>query len=174
MGLYSGDTSALMDDIRVLKPTVFVSVPRLFNRINDAVFLGVAGKTPLSKFLFHRGMSTKIDRLRSNAATTSAVWDPLVFSKTRKLMGSNLRWMISGGAPLDAIVQEHMKVLFCAPLMEGYGLTETFGPAFLANPKDPVAGHVGGVVPCCEFRLKSVPEMDYHVADNPPRYASSS
>lgn len=84
-------------------------------------------------------------------------------------MGNKLRFMISGGAPLDAVVQEHMKVLFCAPLLEGYGLTETFGPAFLANSKDPVAGHVGGVLPCNEFRLRSVPEMAYNITDTPPR-----
>lgn len=169
IGVYSGDTMKLLDDVRCLNPTIFVSVPRLYNRINDAITHGVTEKSALARFLFARGRTTKLANLRHNATTSNRVWDSLVFNKTKHLMGTRLRYMISGGAPLDALVQEHIKILFCSPLMEGYGLTETIGPAFLANPLDPVAGHIGGPIPCVEFRLQSVPEICYNVDDVPPR-----
>lgn len=169
IGIYSGNASKLLEDVRCLRPTVFASVPRLFNRINDTVFQAVAKKSAISQFLFERGMASKLDVLRKSGTTTSRLWDPLVFNKTRALMGDRLRCMISGGAPLDPVIQEHMKILFCTPLIEGYGLTETFGASFLANSKDPICGHVGGVVPCNEFRLKSVPEMGCDVNVSPPR-----
>jgi long-chain acyl-CoA synthetase len=43
-GFYSGDPLKLLDDMQVLKPTIFCSVPRLFNRIYDKVMSGVKEK----------------------------------------------------------------------------------------------------------------------------------
>lgn len=148
IGIYSGDTQKLLDDVRELKPTVFISVPRLFNRINDKVFGGVKEKSAVKQYLFNSGVTAKLGNLRTDATFTHPFWDKIVFNQIKQLMGGKLRYMVAGGAPLDAIVQERMKVLFCAPLCEGYGLTETLGASFITNPKDPLAGHVGGPVPC--------------------------
>lgn len=52
IGFYHGDTLKLLDDVSELKPTVFASVPRLFNRIYDKVLAGVKAKGWLSHFLF--------------------------------------------------------------------------------------------------------------------------
>jgi long-chain acyl-CoA synthetase len=45
-GFYSGDPNKLLDDLKVLRPTLFVSVPRLFSRIYDKVLAGAKEKTP--------------------------------------------------------------------------------------------------------------------------------
>lgn len=45
MGFYSGDPLKLIDDMQALKPTVFVSVPRLFNRVYDKILAGVKNKS---------------------------------------------------------------------------------------------------------------------------------
>ena len=50
----------------------------------------------------------------------------LVFSKVRAILGGEVRTILSGGAPLSADTQEFMNVCFCCPVMQGYGLTETF------------------------------------------------
>ena len=53
IGFYSGDTLKLLDDIAVLKPTLFPSVPRLFNRIYDKVLAGVKTKGGVAAMLFN-------------------------------------------------------------------------------------------------------------------------
>lgn len=77
-----GDTAKLLDDIAELKPTVFCSVPRLFNRIYDKVLAGVRAKGGLSSFLFHRAFGSK----KANLDTTVYhwLWDRLVFSQVRE------------------------------------------------------------------------------------------
>ena len=52
--------------------------------------------------------------------------------------------MISGSAPLLPEVQNFLKVCMCAPLIEGYGQTETTGAMFITDANDPVVRHVGG------------------------------
>lgn len=169
IGVYSGDMAKLLDDIKFLRPTVFVSVPRLFNRINDKVAMSLNEKKLPLQLMFNQGLNSKIMRRRNDSTTTHKVWDAVVFAKIRAMMGGKLRGMISGGAPLDPVVLERMTAFFSAPLMQGYGLSETFGPCFLMHPEDPVAGFIGGVWPAVEFKLTSVPEMGYLVTKIPPQ-----
>jgi len=163
IGCYSGNMLTLMDDIPVLNPTVFVSVPRLFNRINDRISAGIDEKSLLIQSLFSWGLNSKISRFRTSASTTSTVWDTVVFGRFKGLLGKRLRLMISGGAPLDPKVHERIQACFCAPLLQGYGMSETMGPSFLCSSSDTVVGHVGGVYPTVEFKLESVPELGYSV-----------
>lgn len=50
-------------------------------------------------------------------------------------------------------------------MYEGYGQTESTGASFLTESWDPESGHVGGVVPCLEFKLVDIPEMNYTSKD---------
>ena len=168
IGCYSGDVLKLMDDIKVLEPTVFVSVPRLFNRIADRVSIGIHERSAVTRAIFDLGLNSKIGGFRTTASTTSTIWDRIVFNKTKRLLGSRLRFMVTGGAPLDPSVHEKMQAFFCVPLLQGYGLTETVGPAFLCHREDTAVGHIGGLFPSVEFKLQSVPEMNYYVSSNPP------
>jgi len=163
IGCYSGNMLTLMDDVAELNPSVFVSVPRLFNRINDRITAGIDEKSILIQSLFSWGLNSKISRFRTSATTTSTVWDTVVFGRFKGLLGKRLRMMISGGAPLDPKVHERIQACFCAPLLQGYGMSETMGPSFLCSSSDTVVGHVGGVYPSVEFKLESVPELGYSV-----------
>lgn len=62
---------------------------------------------------------------------------------------------------------DFLKVVFCCPIMEGYGLTESSGGATITRMNDPNAGHVGGPVKSLRIRLKDVPEMSYLHTDKP-------
>jgi len=169
VGCYGGNMIKLMDDVATLNPTVFVSVPRLYGRINDRISAGINDRNMFVKSLISIGINQKINRFRSNASTTSAVWDMMVFAKFRYLLGNRLRFMISGGAPLDPKVHERIQACFCVPLLQGYGMSETMGPAFLCSSLDTVVGHVGGVFPSLEFKLQSVPELGYSTDDDMPK-----
>lgn len=65
--------------------------------------------------------------------------------------------MASGSAPLTPEVHSFMKVIGCAPLIEGYGSTESTGVSFFSAPKDPQVGHVGGPTSMVEYKLLDIP-----------------
>lgn len=73
--------------------------------------------------------------------------------------------MVTASAPIDKAVLDFMKVAFCCPMIEGYGLTETSGGASFTMPNDPVTGHVGGPTESCKWRLMDIPEMSYLSTD---------
>lgn len=163
---FSGDTQKLLDDMKVIRPSVFLSVPRLYQRINDKVFAGIRDRSGVAQYLFNTAVTTKLKLLREKGVYAHPLWDNLVFSKTRNLMGGGVKFMLVGGAPLESLIQERMSVLFCCPLMHGFGMTE-MGASFICNPGDKVAGHIGGVQPCLEFALRSIPEMNYFTSSDP-------
>lgn len=59
----------------------------------------------------------------------------LLFQKVKKLLGGQVRMMLSGGAPLSAATQRFMNVCFCCPVGQGYGLTETCGAGTITEGK---------------------------------------
>ena len=87
--LPQGDTNLIMDDIKALRPTIFPSVPRLFNRIYDRVMAGAAAKGGLAAYLFATGYAAKQHYLRTEGALTHTLWDALLFGplKVRKKRG---------------------------------------------------------------------------------------
>nr|CEL66021.1 TPA: Fatty acyl-CoA synthetase 2, related [Neospora caninum Liverpool] len=168
VGFYAGNTLKLLEDIQELEPAVFSSVPRLFNRIHDRVFDSVRDKSAIAQSLFSQGLSTKIRKIKATGSPVHAMWDKLVFNKTKVLLGSKLRYMLVGSAPLDAYVHEKIEALFSVPLVEGYGMTETMAASFISLAGENTAGHIGGCCPCIEFCLSDISdEMPQHRIDDP-------
>lgn len=58
-GFYSGDPLKLLDDMKALKPTIFASVPRLFNRIYDRILAGLKEKSYFKQYLFNKAITSK-------------------------------------------------------------------------------------------------------------------
>lgn len=75
--------------------------------------------------------------------------------------------MLTASAPIDPNVLDCLKVAFCAPCIEGYGLTETSGASSATKCEDPVTGHVGGPTRCVKWRFMDIPEMSYLNTDKP-------
>jgi long-chain acyl-CoA synthetase len=75
--------------------------------------------------------------------------------------------MVTGSAPIDSAVLDFLKIVFCCPILEGYGLSETSGAATATDIQDGVPSHVGGPVETVKIRLRDVPEMNYLCTDKP-------
>ncbi|KAI8379931.1 hypothetical protein EDC96DRAFT_492349 [Choanephora cucurbitarum] len=165
LGYYQGDTAKLLDDIAELKPTVFCSVPRLFNRIYDKVLAGVKAKGGISAYLFHTAFSAKKAQLEKTVHHW--LWDRLVFATIRQKLGGRLRFILSGSAPVSPDVMDFMRICFSAKVYEGYGQTENFCAGCLTIQDDNTSGVVGVPFPCSEVKLVDVPEMDYLSTDKP-------
>ncbi|KAI8919305.1 hypothetical protein DFJ77DRAFT_487409 [Powellomyces hirtus] len=166
IGFYQGDTLKLLDDVGELKPTIFASVPRLFNRIYDKVLQGVKAKGGVAAMLFNKGYAAKKANL-ANGNVHHFLWDALVFSKVRARLGGRVRVMFCGAAPISADVMDFLRICFSASVHEGYGQTETSAGASVTDLRDTSTGHIG--VPCCsgDIKLVDVPSMGYTSQDKP-------
>ena len=167
VGFYQGDTLKITEDLVALRPTVFVSVPRLWNKIYDKITAGAAAKGGVAAYLFNSALEAKKYWLRTTNCITHSLWDRLVFGAVAQRVGlDRVRVMITGSAPIAPHVMEFLRVAFGAHVCEGYGQTECSAAASLTNFYDQASlGHVGGPLACCEIRLESVPDMSYLASD---------
>uniref|UniRef100_A0A0D9XP15 Long-chain-fatty-acid--CoA ligase n=1 Tax=Leersia perrieri TaxID=77586 RepID=A0A0D9XP15_9ORYZ len=166
IGFYQGDNLKLMDDLAALRPTVFASVPRLYNRIYAAITNAVKESGGLKEKLFHAAYNAK-KRAIMNGGNPSPMWDKLVFNKIKARLGGRVRLMSSGASPLSADVMEFLRICFGGHVLEGYGMTETSCVITTMESDDRMIGHVGPPNPSCEIKLADVPEMNYTADDQP-------
>jgi len=74
--------------------------------------------------------------------------DIIAFNKIKKKLGGRVRLILSGAAPLSTPVQQVLSCCMCAPVLQGYGLTETCASSTIAEPyKWDTIGTVGGPMP---------------------------
>ncbi|KAL7747139.1 medium-chain fatty acid-CoA ligase faa2 [Sorochytrium milnesiophthora] len=166
IGFYQGDTLKLLDDIAVLRPTLFVSVPRLLNRIYDKVWAGVKAKGGVAAALFTNAYYQKRVAL-ALGFVQQPLWDKLVFSNVRSRLGGRVRFIVAASAPLSPSVMEFLRICFSCEVAEGYGQTEISGACNITISGDTSTGTVGPPMPCNEIKLVDVPEMGYRSTDTP-------
>lgn len=166
-GFYQGVQDKLLDDAQDLKPTIFLTVPRVCTRFHDKIQSALTTK-PLRRWLFNRALESKRAALKQNGSFRHWLWDFLVFRSIRDLLGGRVVKMLSGSAPLSPSVAEFMRLVFSVELYEGYGQTETSAGSSVTEYGDwKKAGHVGAPVPCVEFKLVDLPDMGYTSKDKP-------
>ena len=141
---YSGDVKNLKNDLELVKPSIFVSVPRLYNRFYDAIKEKFEKTEGWSKTVLDKALSSKMETVHTTGGYTHRLYDKVVFNNTKQLFGGQCRLLASGSAPLNPEVQSFMKVIACVPFLQGYGPTESTGVNFLSAAIDPQVGHVGG------------------------------
>jgi len=152
VGMYRGDVRLLVEDLQHFKPTVFASVPRLFNRVYGKVMTGVQQKGCLSRKLFRSALTSK------PGTWWQGFLDWLVLSKVRAKLGGKVRLVVSGSAPIAAEVAQFFRTVF-KTWVEGYGLSEC-AVATMTNP-DSALGHVGYPLDGCRMKLAPVDEIDF-------------
>ncbi|EOY05625.1 Long-chain acyl-CoA synthetase 6 [Theobroma cacao] len=166
VGFYQGDNMKLMDDMAALRPTIFCSVPRLYNRIYAGILNAVKTSGPLKERLFNAAYNSKKQAIM-NGKSPSPMWDRLVFNKIKAKLGGRVRFMGSGASPLSPDVMDFLKICFGGRVVEGYGMTETSCVISCIDESDNLSGHVGSPNPACEIKLVDVPEMNYMSDDHP-------
>lgn len=100
-----------------MKPTIFVSVPRLLSRFYDVIKKKFSELTGMTKTALDHGLSKKLNNVTTNGGYTHKIYDPLFFNKTKAALGGRVRLIISGSAPLLPEVHKFLKVTMGCPLL---------------------------------------------------------
>eukprot|EP01018_Ginkgo_biloba_P039925 Gb_21648 [translate_table: standard] len=168
MGFSQGDKTKLTDDIRVLRPTVFISVPRLFNRIQSYISNSIQAFGEDERRSFDVAFASGKEALMNGEGNVEVSAESRhVFDKIRAQLGGRLRLMVSGAAPLSPHVKDFMGVCMGCRVTEVYGMTELSGGVSCCDEGDYLSGHVGSPNSACEIKLQDVPEMNYSCGDRP-------
>jgi long-chain acyl-CoA synthetase len=141
---YAENLGTIADNLREIKPHVFISVPRLLERTYDKIIGKGRELSGIKKQIFfwavNLGMKYQIPDTNSRFyKILLSVADKLVFSKWREALGGNVQLIVVGGAAL----QPRLCVIFNAagiPVAEGYGMTES-SPVIAAN-RTPTTGDI--------------------------------
>lgn len=171
IGYFRGDILGLVDDMKLLKPTGFISVPRLYNRFGAAIRSQALEAPGIKGALGRRAIATKLASLQlpeGQQTNKHFLYDRIFTPKLRAAFGlERARSMVSGSAPLDPTLHQFIRAAFGNEFKQGYGLTETYAMGLVQASDDFSTGNCGGVTAATEVCLMSVPDMDYLATDKP-------
>jgi long-chain acyl-CoA synthetase len=158
---YAESIQAVAKNFQEVNPHVFVSVPRVYEKVLAKVRENVAASPPLKQKIF--GWAVDVarqalpDRLQRRTPSgllgiQLSLADKLVFGKIKERLGSRFQFAMSGGAPLARDLAEFFWGMGIE-IYEGYGLSET-SPVLCVNSPDAVKlGTVGPAIPGVELKI---------------------
>lgn len=161
---HSPDITNLLGDLQSFQPTFLLAVPRVFEKVfNSAQQKANAdGKGNI----FNTAAQVAIDYSMSlddggpslGLKIKHRLFDRLVYGKLRHAMGGNLKWAVSGGAPLGARLGHFFRGIGVV-ILEGYGLTETSAASTVNRPDAISIGSVGQPFPGASVKVADDGEL---------------
>ncbi len=131
---YARSIETLAEDMQFAKPTIVVSVPRIFERVHEKIIKKLSSNA-IVHLLFIRAHRAAVRRLEGRLSFVDAlmyyIGEKLIFHNVRGAFGGMLRFAVSGGGALPKHIAEFFESLGVL-ILEGYGLTET-SPVLAAN-----------------------------------------
>lgn len=169
MATYFGESlDTIGPNLREVRPTIFVGVPRIFEKIFARVKEKTAEKGRLNVGILnwavavakqHARLSTHHQNIPATLKLKRKIADKLIFSKLRNALGGRIRLLVSGGAALP----EELSLLYIGaglPIVQGYGLTETSPVITAGVVDDNRVGTVGKPIRNVEVRIAADGEIE--------------
>jgi long-chain acyl-CoA synthetase len=165
---YAESIEKAADNLCEVAPTIFVGVPRIFEKVYAKAKLKAAQKSQLKEKIFDWAIEIAKDYAYKTEykqpippllAVKHNIADRLVFSKLRAFFGGKLRFCITGGAALS----DDIYLIFNGAgisIMQGYGLTETSPVVTTNTPFNKRLGTVGKAIPNVEIRIADDGEIE--------------
>ncbi|KAF2471319.1 long-chain-fatty-acid-CoA ligase 1 [Lindgomyces ingoldianus] len=170
IGYFHGNIAELVEDLKILRPTSFAGVPRLYNKFGSAIKEATVKQSGFKGKLSRHVVATKTAALKDkeNPTNKHALYDRIWSKKVVRAFGlERCKVMVSGSAPIDPGLQQFLRIVFGNNFIQGYGLTETYAVTLVQLDGDLTAGNCGAVVPTSECCLLDVPDMEYLSTDKP-------
>lgn len=156
---YSRGIPVLAEDLQTVRPTILISVPRIYERVYGRIRTALDEGSPLKKKLFM--LAVDVGFARFEHAQGRGPWKPsfllwpvlhaLVAKKILARLGGRMRAAISGGAALPPDISR-VFIGLGLTVLQGYGLTETSPIACANRPEDNVPASVGRALPGVQVR----------------------
>ncbi|HEY4571744.1 MAG TPA: AMP-binding protein, partial [Kribbella sp.] len=149
---HSADVKNLVADLGAFKPTFILSVPRVFEKVFNSASQKAhsEGKGKIFDAAADTAIAYSRAQDKGGASFTlkakHALFDRLVYSKLRAVLGGKVQYAVSGGAPLGDRLGHFFRGIG-VPVLEGYGLTETTAAVAVNLPDDIRIGTVGRPLP---------------------------
>lgn len=165
---YAESIEKAADNLREVRPTMFVGVPRIFEKVYAKAKLKASQGSKFKERIFdwaiETGKTVALKRERGEEiprrlAVRNSIADKLIFSKFRELFGGRLRFCITGGAALSDSIYLVFNGAGVA-IMQGYGLTETSPVITSSNPSDVRLGTVGKPIRNVHVRIAEDGEIE--------------
>ncbi|KAJ3334709.1 long-chain fatty acid-CoA ligase [Gonapodya sp. JEL0774] len=151
-------------DIMELKPTIMAGVPMVWDTVMKGIRDQVDNMPATTQKIFWWAFEAKWWCLERGLPTF--LFDALVFNKIKARVGGRLQWALSGGALLSSSSQKFLWTTI-APVVQGYGLTETCAVLSIQDPTHVALGIAGEPLPSVEVKLIDVPDANYFVKNLP-------
>lgn len=165
---YAESIEKVPDNLQEVRPTIFIGVPRIFEKVYAKARLAAARSNPIRERIFDWAIEVAKEfamcRERGEAPTVALsakhnLADKIVYAKLRAFFGGNLRFCITGGAALS----DEIYLIFTGAgidIMQGYGLTETSPVISSNNPEFKRVGSVGRPIRNVSARIASDGEIE--------------
>ncbi len=164
---FAESLNTIVDNMKEIRPTHAVAVPRIFEKIYERITTQVNRQGGLKKRIFWKSVATgkTMSRVLSQGKAPGfllrlrySLAYKLVFSKLNEAVGGNLKYFISGGAPLAKSIAEFFHAAGIL-VLEGWGATELSAPATWNSPSAYKFGSVGKALPGVEIRVAEDGEL---------------
>src|SRR5215469_1787558 len=151
------DLSRIATELRTVEPDYFVNVPALLERVRRAVDEQIWKTGGIVGVMYRKAKAAYSHKQEGKAGLADSIWlglaSRLVFPTIRKKMiGSNLKALICGSAPLSVETQLYFMMLGI-PVLQVYGLTETTAISTMDDPRHVEPGRVGTAISGTEMKL---------------------
>jgi long-chain acyl-CoA synthetase len=165
---YAESIEKVPDNLREVRPTIFVGVPRIFEKVYAKAKLQAAQTSRLKEKIFDWAIEVgkdyafrteKRQKISFLLGAKHTIADRIVFSKFREFFGGRLRFCVCGGAALS----DDIYLIFNGAgvsIMQGYGLTETSPVISSSNPINVRLGAVGRPIRNVEIRIAEDGEIE--------------
>ncbi|MCG7755245.1 MAG: long-chain fatty acid--CoA ligase [Nitrosomonas sp.] len=157
---YARSIPQLQEDLLTIRPTLLISVPRIYERVYAGIRAKLAEGSGFARWLFHFAVEVgysqfELQQGRGYRRLSHILWpilERLVADKVLGKLGGRLRMVMSGGAALSPEVSR-IFIGLGLPVLQGYGMTES-SPVVCANRvEDNVPASVGLPIPGVEVKL---------------------
>jgi long-chain acyl-CoA synthetase len=157
---YAESLETLGENLREIRPTHIVAVPRVYEKIHGKIHEGVQKGSPLKRQLFTWavGVGKQFRQAEARGSVPLAlslkhsVADSLVFGKIRAATGGRVKFFVSTGAPLARELGQFFDAVGIR-LLEAWGMTELTGAATVSTPDEFLFGSVGKPGPGVELKI---------------------
>ncbi len=165
---YAESIDKVPDNLKEVKPTIFVGVPRIFEKVFERARLKAVQSGRVNEMIFdwaidvakeYATMHEKKQAIPIALMAKHSIADTIIFAKLRDFFGGRLRFCITGGAALS----DDIYLIFTGAgisIMQGYGLTETSPVVSSNNPAAVRVGTVGKPIRDVEVRIATDGEVE--------------